>query len=114
MSKIKNPTQKKQLSLNRDRRNVYGENPAASRKGIAKGKQRRHMDERRSVAQVLSKLTGQVDEDTASNVELQAKVAIADSKNRGFRKIPDKPLSEVIQRKKDIRKRRELFRATKK
>ncbi len=37
MSKSKDPKQKKQLSLKRDRRNVYGENPAASRKGIAKG-----------------------------------------------------------------------------
>jgi hypothetical protein len=36
MGKVKNPTEKKRLTLARDRRNVYGENPAASRKGIAK------------------------------------------------------------------------------
>jgi hypothetical protein len=100
MSKIKNPAQKKQLSLKRDCRNVYRENPAASRKGIARGKQRRHMDERRTVAQVLAQLKGHVDEDTASNVELQAKLAIADSRNRGFKKVPDEPLQVVIGRKK--------------
>ncbi len=106
MSTVKNPTEKKQLSLKCDRRNVYGENPAASRKGIAKGKQRRHMDERRSTAQVLTQLKGQVDEDAASNAELDVRLAIADSRNRGFRKIPDKPLEQVIERKKLLRSRR--------
>jgi hypothetical protein len=34
MSTIKNPEEKKRLSLKHDRRNVYGENAKASRKGI--------------------------------------------------------------------------------
>lgn len=106
MSKVKNPKLKKKLSLDLDRRNVYGENPAASRKGIARGKQRRHMDERRSVAQVLARLKGDVDEDIASDAELEAKVAIADSRNRGFRKTPDKSLGLVIKRKKSLQARR--------
>jgi hypothetical protein len=54
VSRVKNAKEKKQLSLERDRRNIYGENPAASRKGIAKGKQRQHMNERRSSAQELA------------------------------------------------------------
>lgn len=54
MSKIKNPGEKKRLSFKRDRRNTFGENSKSSRKNIAKGKQRRHMDERRGVAQILN------------------------------------------------------------
>jgi hypothetical protein len=97
VSKLKNPTQKKRLSLERDRRNVYGENSKSSRKNIAKGKQRRHMDERRAVADVLGRLKGPVDDDVASAAELQVKVTIADSRNR---KVPDEPLGVVLARQK--------------
>jgi hypothetical protein len=100
MSKIKNPTLKKQLSLSLDRRNVYRENSKSSRKNIARGKQRRHMDERRAVGHLLRKLKGQVDDDFASEKELQVKVSISDSKNRGFRKVPDKPLGAVLELKR--------------
>jgi hypothetical protein len=62
MSKIKNPTEKKQLGLKRDRRDTYGENSKSSRKSIASGKQRRHMDERRGAAELLHGLHGVVDE----------------------------------------------------
>ena len=100
MSKIKSPEHKKRLSLERDRRNIYGENSKSSRKNIAKGKQRRHMDERRGVTQVLGRLKGQVDDDVATEAELEAKLTIADSRNRGFRKVPDQPLGAVLARKK--------------
>jgi len=100
VSKVKTPTEKKRLSLTRDRRNTYGENSKSSRKNIAKAKQRRHMDERRAVAHVLKGLNGQVDDDVASDAELEVKVTIADSRNRGFRKTPDKPLGVVLTRKK--------------
>jgi len=63
---------------------------------------------------VLSQLKGSVDEDVASNAELQAKLAITDSKNRGFRKSPDKPLSEVIRRKTARTRQREILGAAKK
>jgi len=100
MSKLKNPEQKKRLSLERDRRNVYGENSKSSRKNIARGKQRQHMDERRAVAHVLGRLKGQVEDDAASQAELEVKLAMADSRNRGFKKVPDKPLGVVLARKK--------------
>jgi hypothetical protein len=58
------------------------------------------MDERRAVASVLNSLKGKVDDYVASEAELEVKVTIADSRNRGFRKIPDKPLGVVIARKK--------------
>ena len=111
MSKIKSPTQKKSLSLKRDRRNIFGENSKSSRKNIAKGKQLGHMDERRAVSQVLSRLTGQVDDDVASETELQVKLSITDSRNRGFRKHPDKPLGEVIERKMAKRRRKGILGA---
>jgi hypothetical protein len=99
VSKIKNPAQKKGLSLERDRRNLFGENSKSSRKNIARSKQLRQMNERRGIAQVLGRLIGQVGRDAASDAELQVKLAITDSKNRGFQKHPDKPLGYAIQRK---------------
>jgi len=109
VSSVKNPKQKKRLSLKHDRRNVFGENSKASRKNIARGKQRRQMNERRQIAQVLGKLTGQVDDDVASDAELQVKLTITHSKNRGFEKLPDKPLSEVIQRKMERRREKGIL-----
>jgi hypothetical protein len=58
------------------------------------------MDERRSVAQVLARLGGQIDDDLASAAELQVKLAITDSRSRGFRKKPDEPLGVVLERKR--------------
>jgi hypothetical protein len=103
MSKIKSPNQKKQLSHERDRRNIYRENSKSSRKNIARGKQRRHMDERRAVTQVLGGLKGKVEDDIASDAELRVKVSIADSRNRGFRKQPDEPLRVHLARKKSVK-----------
>ena len=105
VSKIKNPKQKKRLSLERDRRNIFGENSKSSRKNIARGKQRRQMNERREIAQLLGRLAGQVDDDAASETELRVKLSITRSKNRGFQKHRDTPLRDAIQRK--ITKRRE-------
>jgi hypothetical protein len=108
MSTIKNPRQKKQLSLERDCRNIFGENSKASRKNIPKAKQRSHMNERRSVAQLLAKVTGQVEQDQASDIEFAVKVEIADCNNWAFEKTPDKPLRVFLERKKlrETRKQR--------
>jgi hypothetical protein len=102
VSKVKSPKQKKKPSLERHRRNNYGENSKSSRKNFAQGKRRRHMDERRAVTQLLGGLKGKVDEHVASDVELQVKVSIADSKSRGFRKLPDEPLGVHLARKKRL------------
>jgi len=111
VSKIKSPTQKKSVSLKRDRRNIFGENSKASRKNIAKGKQRRQMNERRGIAQLLGRLTGHVDDDAATETELRVKLTITHSKNRGFEKLPDKPLGEVIQRKMARRRQKGILGA---
>ena len=100
MSAIKNPEAKKQVSLERDRRNTYGENSKSSRKNVKLGKQRRHMDERRTVGEVLGRLKGCVQEDEATDAELLAKTRIIDSKRRGFKKKPDTPLGIVLANKK--------------
>lgn len=104
MSTVKNPEEKKLFSLSRDRRNRYGENSKASRKSIQRGKQRRHMDERRTVGEVLNRLKGDVQEDEASAAELQAKTRIVDSERRGFRKKPDTPLGVVLENKRAKKK----------
>jgi len=111
LSRIKHPEEKKRLSLKRDCRNVFRENSKASRKNIPKAKQRRQMNERRKIAQVLGKLTGPVDEDVASAAELRVKLTITLSKNRGFEKTPDKPLGEVIQRKMERRREKRILGA---
>jgi hypothetical protein len=100
MSSVRNPKDKKELSLELDRRNTFGENSKASRKSIPKGKQRRHMNERRSTAEVLRKLKGTVPEDEASDAELLVKTRITGSSRRGFKKQPDAPLGVVLATKK--------------
>jgi hypothetical protein len=100
MSRVKNPEEKKRLSLARDRRNRFGENSKSSRKNIPRGKQRRHMDERRTVAEVLGNLKGEVPEDQATEAELRARIRIADSERRGFKKRRDTPLGVVLETKR--------------
>jgi hypothetical protein len=100
MSTVKNPEQKKQLSLKLDRRNTYGENSKASRAGIRRGKQRRHMNERRTVSAVFAQLKGPVQDDEATDAELLAKTNITGSQRRGFKKKPDEPLGVVLARKR--------------
>ena len=100
MSTIKNPEEKKQLSLAHDRRNTYGENSKSSRNSIARAKQRQHMDERRTAGEVLRRLTGTIHEDEATDAELLVKTRMSDSKSRGFKKQPDSPLGEVLAAKR--------------
>jgi len=100
MSKVKNPQDKKELSLDRERRNTYGENEKSSRRNIRRGKQRSHMDERRRSAEALRQIKAIVTDDEATDAELLAKCRIADSRNRGFKKTPDTPLREVLDRRR--------------
>jgi hypothetical protein len=100
MSTVKSSPEKKRLSLKLDRRNAYGENDKASRKSIPRGKQRRHMNERRSVAQVLRPISGNPSEDDSADAELLAKVKIKVSRRKGFKKTPDEPLGAMLAKKK--------------
>jgi hypothetical protein len=62
------------------------------------------MDERRTVGEVLGRLKGHVQEDEATEAELQAKIRITDSQRRGFKKQPDTPLAVVLLAKRTRKK----------
>jgi hypothetical protein len=100
MSSIKSPQDKEQQSLQKDRRNTYGENSKSSRKNIRKGKQRSHMEERRVANATLSAIKGNPEEDAVVAAELQARVRVIQSQREAFRKRPDTPLKEVLDRKR--------------
>jgi hypothetical protein len=100
MSTVKNPGEKKRLSLKLDRRNRYGENSKASRKNIPRGKQRSNMNERRGVGQLLRGLSGDVNEDQAADAELRTNIHVVSSRRKGFKKQPDSPLGIVLDAKK--------------
>ncbi len=103
MSKVKSPTEKKRLSMLRDRRNVYGECPASSRKNIRRGKQRGHMELRRAANEELRILKG-VPAD-ADDIESRTKDRSNALARSSFKKVPDAPLGEVVARKLRYRSR---------
>lgn len=113
MSRIKNPREKKDLSLDRDRRNVVGENDKASRKNIRRGKQRSRMRIRRSVNQALSKVKGEADEAVAMDAEASARTRTIVLSREAFEKTPDEPLRDVIERQKSARLERMVINALK-
>ena len=103
MSKVKSPQDKKKLSLELDRRNLYGENDKASRKGIRRGKQRSHMEERRTTKAPLLAVKGVLDDDSAVDAELKIRQALIQAKRVSFKKTPDLALKEVLRRKQSRR-----------
>ncbi|HUB50810.1 MAG TPA: hypothetical protein VL986_01500 [Terracidiphilus sp.] len=99
MSRLKTPKQKKLASLALDRRNVYGGNDKASRKGIPRSKQMSHQSLRRAAKRPLLKTELLADEDSANRVEFDVKSALAQSKRKSFKKRPDAPLGAVLKEK---------------
>jgi hypothetical protein len=100
VSTIKNPKEKKLLSLKNDRRNVYGECPTSSRKNIALAKQRSHQQERHSIAEALRSHDGSSSEVDGELVEEIVKDRAIVSRRKSFKKWPDAPLANVLYRKK--------------
>jgi hypothetical protein len=100
VSKVKTPQQKKRLSYENDRRNTYGENNKSSRKNIPRSKQRSHQDERRSVRQALVAAHGEAADEAQSQALRKGRV----KRLKAFRKSPDSPLGDVIERQ--LRRRR--------
>jgi hypothetical protein len=98
LSKVKTPQDKKSQSYEHDRRNRYGENQKSSRKNIPRSKQRSHQDERRSIRQVLSSAQRSIAGEAADEAQSQALIKGRIKKLRGFRKSPDTPLGEVVER----------------
>jgi hypothetical protein len=100
MSRVKSPREKKRLSLDRDRRNVFGENDKASRKNVPRAKQRSQMKIRRSVSQALARVRGDIDESVALEADALTSVRTKLLRQKAFKKMPDGPLHAVIEKQK--------------
>ena len=98
MSTIKSPQEKKRLSLQKDRRNMYGESPHSSRKNIKRGKQNQHQEERRVSNQVLAVIGAQSSEEQMVASEIAANTTAKVHRLNGFKKVADRPLNDFIER----------------
>ena len=101
MSKIKNPQQKKQKSLQKDRRNTYSENDKSSRKNIPKSKAISHQQERKARNQRLEKIDLNMADEMMAEIVNESIVEARIKRLRGFKKCADTPLGEVIQGRKE-------------
>ncbi|MFO1251395.1 MAG: hypothetical protein U1E77_09750 [Inhella sp.] len=89
------PQQKKRLSYKKDRRNTFGENSKASRKGIPLAKARSIRSERHAQDYALAQASHTADPDQLDNIEN----AVRSTDPRDWRKSPDKPLGQVLARR---------------
>jgi hypothetical protein len=89
---MKTPQEKKRLSLAKDRRNTFGENSKASRKGIPLAKARANRSERHAQDHLLAQAAAGNSEEQLVAVEVQVRSA----KPRQWRKSPDEPLGVVL------------------
>ena len=105
MSKVKSPTEKKQLSLTRDRRNTYRENDKASRKNIPRAKSKSHRSERRAIGQILADVSLKIDAPEQS--EALARSKARKKKVKAFKKSPDRPLGVYLAEQSKRRLRRD-------
>jgi hypothetical protein len=92
---MKTPQQKKSLSYAKDRRNTFGENSKASRKGIPLAKARANRAERHAQDRLLSAAVVSDGEEHLTAVETEVK----GTKPRQWRKSPDKPLGVVLSKR---------------
>ncbi|WP_293373301.1 hypothetical protein [Nevskia sp.] len=99
MSTVKSPQDKKQLSYELDRRNVYGENHKSSIKNIRRAKQHCHMSERRVATQILSSLAGDASQHRSEITQLDLAERMQQRKLKSFKKSPDAPLGQVVAKK---------------
>lgn len=92
----KSPQEKKALSLERDRRNRYGENDKAARKAVPRRKALENRRSRHKSAQALNGVD-RLDEAARDVVESSARHAV--ERVGGWIKVPDRPLGEVVRAK---------------
>ena len=98
--KRKTPQEKKQISYERDRRNVYGEAPHAARKAIPLRKALRNRANRHVANQSVDYQGPAPDEDLADELESRVHHRVPQE----WEKYPDAPLGEVIANKSRKRK----------
>ncbi len=110
MSTIKSPQEKKRLSLKKDRRNMYGESPHASRKNIKRGKQNQHQEERRISNQALRAIVAPSSEEQMTNVELESDSKAKENRLSGFKKVADSPLSDFLKAQQFRRQRQGMLK----
>jgi hypothetical protein len=78
MPKKRTPQEKKALSLQRDRRNVYGESTKGTRVGIPRSKRQSKQAERRAANQPLLAVTSQPDDESAYEAEEDSEMTALD------------------------------------
>jgi hypothetical protein len=88
------------LSLQRDRRNVYGKSTKGTRVGIPRSKQQSKQAERRAAKQPLITASDKLDEQLLLDVQDASIAASIQKRRKGFRKHPDAPLGEVLRLRK--------------
>lgn len=93
--KPKTPQEKKRDSPAKDRRNTYVENAKASRRNIPRRKAQGHRAARRIANQALASAT-RADPEIADALEVRLKV----ERLKGWVKVPDEPLGEVLAAKR--------------
>ena len=91
--KRKSPQAKKALSYKKDRRNTYGENAKASRKGIPRKKRRQGRAERRLARTAFPPGATSIDLDRIDDVEARR---LLKRRKAWILKFPDQPLGEVL------------------
>ena len=90
--KKRTPQEKKELSYQRDHRNVYGEAPHAARKNIPLRKAARNRANRHVANQALAYQGPTPDEDLADELES----SMHHRAQHQWEKMPDAPLGKVI------------------
>jgi hypothetical protein len=103
MGRRKTPQEKKQLSYDRDRRSIYGENDKSSRKNIPLSKQRAAQAYRTKTNELLGSVANGADPD-----DVEARVRSVRGKGTSsrisWRKTPDVPLRHWLEwRKRNAR-----------
>lgn len=91
-SSFKNPQEKKALSYERDRRNVYGQNSKASRKAIPARKASVRRAFRHETNQMLKTALRADGEEQLDTVEAKV-ISVA---RKRWRKCPDAPLKKIV------------------
>src|SRR5262245_308699 len=106
MKKQRSPQEKKQLSYERDRRNAYGENDKSPRKAIPLRKRIVARTYRHSTKQHLPADAGHASVDDLHDAE--AKLLAV--RRKYWKKHPDMPLGEFLERKRHFARIRENLR----
>jgi hypothetical protein len=91
--KRKTPQEKKAESYAKDRRNTYGENAKSSRRNIARNQRLRNRAYRRIARQAFG--SAATDDERVDAAEARVKL----KHRKGWRKVPDTPLGEVVRKK---------------